>query len=196
MYENSGYDIGSLRDIAQRFPRVRIEFHSFQSNHTDSSMGKGYSEMLGISRVLHESMLLRDARRIVKCTGRLTVRNAGPLFRLSEGLEFDIMCTLRSHLSFASSRFFIASPEFFADYLAPMGSMIDDTKGVYFEHALACATTRALSERKRWAPFPIVPDIVGISGTSNERQTRSAVRRAAHALLHRLEIYSYARRGG
>jgi hypothetical protein len=195
MYENSGYDISSLRAIAGRFPHHTVEFHSFSGNEFGPSRGKGYSEMIGISHVITSSELIRSSRYVAKCTGRLTVANASKLFRLIENEEFDVMCTLRQHLSFANSRLFVAKPAFLADYLIPEAAIINDNEGVYFEHALACATGRAVADRKQWLPFPVFPVIRGISGTSNLSQTFSFQRSMLHSVFHKLEGYVFGRNG-
>ena len=195
MYENSGYDISSLRKIAQRFPLHHVEFHSFSGNECGATRGKGYSEMRGIARMLDSSELIRDCRYVAKCTGRLNVGNAKKLFSLIAKEDFDVMCTLREHISFANSRLFVTNRSFLSDYLVPAGEIINDYNGVYFEHALACATHKALSERKRWLPFPIFPVISGISGTSNLSQTFSLSRTAVHSALHRFERYAFSRKG-
>ena len=195
LYENSGYDIGPLKKIVSRFPGHNVEFHSFLGNDSGPSRGKGYSELAGIARVLSQSSLLQNCKYIAKCTGRLTVGNAAKLFRLIEAEQFDVMCPLKMNLRFAPSRFFVATPRFISDYLVPQQSIIDDNRGVFFEHALACATARALSDRGRWLPFPIFPDIRGISGTYGVSQTYTSLKRALLSMFHRLENYVYAREG-
>jgi hypothetical protein len=187
LYENSGYDISSLREIASRFPDHEVEFHSFVGNQSGPAKGKGYAELLGIARTLEASEFFNNCKYVAKCTGRLTVGNARKLFNAIEQTEFDVMCTLRDNLTFANSRLFVAKPAFISQYLIPQSTIIDDNQGIYFEHALACATMRALSDRKRWLPFPMLPDVRGVSGTSNISYTESAWRRAYHAGLHRLE---------
>jgi hypothetical protein len=193
LYENSGSDISSLRDTARRFPDHEVEFHSFSGNESGPSKGKGYSELLGIARILQESQLIRSGKFIVKCTGRFTVKNARKLFPMIEATEFDVMCTLGRNLTFADSRLFAARPEFLTQYLVPQQPIIDDCNGVFFEHALACATARALADRKRWAPFPIFPDIRGISGTFGVSQTFGARARARESIYHQFGNFLYKR---
>jgi hypothetical protein len=195
MFENSGYDISSLKEIASRYPEHEVEFHSFLGNQSGSSKGKGYSELLGMAHVLEKSELIKNCRLVAKCTGRLTVGNAKRLFGLIETKEFDVMCTLKRNLTFANSRLFVATPAFILQYLAPQASIIDDSRGIYLEHALACATARAISDRRRWLPFPIFPHIRGVSGTSNVSETFTVRRRALHSVFHWFENYIYEREG-
>jgi hypothetical protein len=192
LYENSGYDITSLREIAGQFPNHEVEFHSFQGNDAGASKGKGYPELLGIERVIAQSSLIQNCRCIAKCTGRLTVANGRKLFRLIDSLgvePFDIMCMMSKNFTFADSRFFVATPAFVSQYLIPLREIIDDNRGVFFEHALACAAAKALSERKRWLPFPILPDIRGISGTFDVSHRMGGRRRVQEAIFHRLRNY-------
>jgi hypothetical protein len=193
LYENSGSDISSLKDIAQRFPDLDVEFHSFFGNESGSSKGKGYAELLGIARTLEQSQLIRNCRFMVKCTGRITLANANKVFRLVNDMEFDVMCSLGRNLTFADSRLFAAKPSFISQYLIPQQAIIDDSNGVFFEHALACATARALSDRKRWLPFPVFPDIRGISGTFGASQTYGARKRALESVYHRVAKFIYER---
>jgi hypothetical protein len=192
-YENSGFDISSLREISHRFPEHEVEFHSFLGNESGASKGKGYSELMGIARVMEQSQLIGNCRLMVKCTGRLTVRNAAKLFRLIEDVEFDVMCTLGRNLAFADSRLFVAQPSFVSQYLIPQHTIIDDSNGVFFEHALACAMARALADRKRWRPFPLFPDIRGMSGTFDVSQTYGARKRMLESVYHHLGKFIYAR---
>ena len=192
-YENSGHDISTLERIARDFPQVEVEFHSFRGNQSGAERGKGYPELLGIARMLEQSALLQAGARIAKCSGRLTVSNARSLFAQFEPMKFDIMCTFRRNFTFADSRFFVASREFLADFLVPRIAMIDDNRGVFFEHALACAATRALSEGRQWRPFPEFVDVHGISGTFGVSQTFGLRRRLLETLYHRLGNFLNAR---
>jgi hypothetical protein len=191
LYENSGYDIGSLREIARRFPRHEVEFHSFEGNREAAARGKGYAELVGIARTLAESKLIKDDQLIVKCTGRLIVRNAVRLLTAIERERFDVMCTLHSYLSYAESRLFVATPAFISDYLLGQQEVIDDLHDVVFENALAYATARALADRKSWRPFPLLPVMEGVSGTTGGLLTNRPGKRLLRALSHRIRRFVY-----
>jgi hypothetical protein len=189
--ENSSYDQTSLKLLGASYDKCDIEYISLLGNQTGATKGKGHAELEMIRHAMANSKFLTNSDIIVKCTGRLTVRNAPQLFRSISLCKFDVMCTLKKNLTFADSRLFAATPAFFRDYLLPTLTMIDDSAGVYFEHALACATARALSERHSWQPFPSFPLIEGISGTDGKVKTNSLLIGATKTLYHRLRKCVY-----
>jgi hypothetical protein len=184
-YENSGYDLSSLTAIATHYPGHEVEFLSTCNNQGGSSRG--------ISRSLAQSKLVKESDIVVKCTGRLTVRNAAVVLESLSKCNFDVMCTLRKNLTFADTRLFAATPAFIAQYLIPQQEIIDDNKGVFLEHALACATTRALADRKTWLPFPHFPAIEGFSGTFGTSATIGPGSRLLKSLYHRTRNLFYSR---
>jgi hypothetical protein len=189
--ENSSYDLSSLKDIAAGYENCDTEFISFSGNQSGATKGKGYPELEMIRHALDTSALLAGSEIIIKCTGRLTVRNAAHLFRSMTKCDFDVMCALKSHLSIADSRVFAATPAFFRSYLFPKLSIVDDNSGVYFEHALARATASAISEHCKWRPFPSFPLIEGVSGTDGSIRTNSRLVGGAKMLYHRLRKFVY-----
>jgi hypothetical protein len=191
--ENSGYDLAPLQRLAT--PRVgkEVEFISFSGNQHGATKGKGYAELGMIEHAMQTSELIASSDVILKCTGRLTVRNATRVLQSMASCDFDVMCSLKHHLSFADSRLFAATPAFIRDYLRPKADLIDDNAGVYFEHALARATASALADRKRWRPFPVFPRIEGISGTDGRPMTNSPAKSVTKALYHQLRNFVYQR---
>jgi hypothetical protein len=191
LFENSGYDITPLKDIARRFPEHEVEFHSFFGNQDGPLRGKGYAELSGIARTLEQSDLIKEDCLIVKCTGRLTVRNARRLLETVSKCEFDIMCMLHDYLTYAESRLFIATRAFISNYLVAQQQHINDMDNVVFENALAYAAASAIADRKKWRPFPIFPIIEGRSGTTGNSITDSAGRRLVRSISYRLRKFSY-----
>jgi hypothetical protein len=190
-YENSGYDLSSLKKIALQFRNREVEFHSFLGNHNGAAKGKGYSELAGILRTIEGSKLITQDAVVAKCTGRLTVSNARQLFDLIASSDFDVMCTLKHYLTFAESRLFVATPGFITQYLGSRQEMINDIDGIFLEHALACATMTALADRKKWLPLPVYPDMRGISGTYGTSVTNRTGVRLMKSLYHRLRNSIY-----
>ena len=189
--ENSGYDLTPLKRLVAARAGREVEFITFSGNQQGATRGKGYAEIGIIEHAMAQSELISNSDVVVKCTGRLIVRNALRILRPLASSDFDIMCTLKRNLTFADSRLFAATPGFLRDYLFPRVDMIDDNAGITFEHALASATARALADRKRWRPFPIFPRIEGISGSDGLVMTNSAVKSAAKSLYHRLRNVGY-----
>jgi hypothetical protein len=188
--ENSGYDLAPLKRAAQGHG-CEIEFISFFGNQDGATKGKGYAELKIIEHALQESALLARSEVIVKCTGRLTVRNSMRVMRSIATSKFDVMCSLKQYLSFADSRLFAATPSFVRHHLLPQTHIIDDHAGVYFEHALACATASAVAEREQWRPFPTLPRIEGFSGTHGVSMTESRPVSSLKAGLHELRKFVY-----
>jgi hypothetical protein len=186
--ENSGYDLGRLEAVAAPFDGTQMEFISFNGNAVGTSRGKGFAELNLILHALSHSRLLSQAGTVIKCTGRFTVRSPQRLLARIGAEKFDVMCDIGRYLTFADSRFFAATPAFIADYLGREKDTVNDYNGIYLEHALACATARALADRKVWRPLPAAPQLVGISGTLGTRVTDGPGKRQVRLL------YSWLRR--
>lgn len=191
--ENSGYDLSNLRTLVDERPGCAVEFLSFDGNHHAATRGKGYAELELMKDALATSRVLASSGVIIKCTGRLIVPNARRVIRSITASDFDVMCTLKQNLSFADTRLFAATPQFLRDHLFPMVSLIDDDRGTYLEHAVACAVGDALAHRKKWRPFPILPRIQGISGTHGKLMTDSALIAAAKSVFNLLRNFVYRR---
>jgi hypothetical protein len=189
--ENSAHDLASLRRIADSQDRVEVEFLSFEDSGGGEQRGKGFAELEIICHGLANSRHLAASRLIVKCTGRLFLRNARALLSRVSDSTVDVMCDIMRHLTFADTRLFIATPEFISSYLMREREMIDDLKGVYFEHAMARATLKAVAGELVWLPFPIYPRLRGIAGTSGVVITDNIAKAAAKALVYRMRHFVY-----
>jgi hypothetical protein len=77
--ENSGYDLASLEALAARYAGAEVEFISFRGNESGANKGKGHAELGVLGHALATSRLLADCDVVLKCTGRLIVRNASKL---------------------------------------------------------------------------------------------------------------------
>lgn len=166
--ENSGYDLESLKNLSVSHNRLgkEIEFISFHGQSFPPDLGKGYGEMRILAHACQASRLITDTCMVVKATGRYYVENISALLGGMDG-GADIVCNLTRNLSYADSRLFFARKAFFERYLLPMQEMINDSQGLYFEHAFARAAHKAMGDGMRWSLFPCLPEIVGISGTEN-----------------------------
>lgn len=195
--ENSGVDLKELRSVVEnsRESDKVVEILSFDGRASfPSYLGKGYGEALILSHILDNSAVLADSARFIKVSGRYYVRNIKPLVdHLDSYRGIDIVCDLSENLSFADSRCFGGSVSFMRQYLCPMQEYINDTNGVYFEHILARATHRAISDGRRWSLLPCAPDIVGVSGTSNVPYKTSVVRRILKKVYYKVKRFVFLR---
>jgi hypothetical protein len=189
--ENSGHDLASLRRIADSQDHTDVEFLSLRDSGGGEARGKGYAELELISQGLAHSRHLSASRLIAKCTGRLYLRNSKALFSRINNLNVDVMCDIRGHLAFADTRIFMATPEFISSFLVREQEIIDDLKGVYFEHAMARATLKAVANNMIWLPFPIYPRLCGIAGTSGVVITDNIAKAAAKSVLYRVRDFVY-----
>jgi hypothetical protein len=165
LFENSGHPVHELQQIADLQTAVSVEILSASMNESGSSLGKGHSELIAMRTALARSRLLRECDWIAKCTGRLYVPNADSLLPDVLAPETSIVCNLKHDLTFADTRFFFATAGFLQNRLVPMLPVIDDSRHIYVEHALARATAAAIADGERWQPLARLPRYFGISGT-------------------------------
>jgi hypothetical protein len=189
--ENSGFDLAPLIGLAERQSRCKVEFISFRGNQDAAAKGKGYGEFQLIDHAMRSSSFIASSDVVVKCTGRLTVRNGAALFREMAAMKFDVMCSLMNCLSYADSRIFAATPAFMRQHLLPRIEMLDDGAGVNAEHALACAAASAIASRMAWRPFPLYPRLAGVSASTGLSAADPPAKRAVRTLYHRLRKALY-----
>lgn len=190
--ENSAFDLGRMQEIPGNDDE-RVEFLSFNGQGFPKEAGKGYGEVGILSHAVNNSSCLKHSKYVVKVTGRYYVKNISKIIKaieLDKGV--DIYCDLAKNLSYSDSRFFIASVDFLKEYLCPIRSTINDSSGVFFEHALARAAHRAMSDGRIWSPLPYLPDIVGVSGTSNTVYKRTYIRRLKRNVCNSVKRLAFA----
>jgi hypothetical protein len=190
--ENSGYDIDSLRRIpaAHGWTEAAVEFLSFDGQDFPRHRGKGFGETVNLEHVLSNSRLLasREAR-LLRVNGRNYVQNIGAFAdAIGPDTNTDILCDLRAMLIWGDGRVLGGSVRFFEHYVVPYGRDVDDSRGYYFEHALARAVHRAMADGLVWSPFPEPPRIQGFSGTSNQRHDEGPLLRMRKGLAHRARL--------
>jgi hypothetical protein len=129
-------------------------------------LGKSYGEALILERFAAAADI--TATHVVKCTGRLYVRNAR---RLLAGLDdgIDMLVRLRRDLRFADSRFFACRTALLPTLVADLKALIDDGAHVYMEHALARCALRYRGGGARIESFPLPPLLAGRSASNRRR---------------------------
>lgn len=135
--DNSGEEIEGL---IKNMDDSRIELLSFNGNNYDVCLGKGYGELEIIRYAMDHSRFLKNAKSVIKVTGRLIVKNLCEVTRLN----YRLFCR-PEHFIFANeltkphefdSRCFYASLDFLSCYFLNQPNTINDTEGRYFEHFL------------------------------------------------------------
>ena len=192
--ENSGFDLSELQEICGSHKTKHVELISFKCADFDGRLGKGYGEILCLEHALQESQLLQRSHQFLKTSGRYYLRNARPLLDfLSQNPQLEIMCDLKKNLTWADSRAFGGRVEFLRHYLIPLRESINDSADVFFEHALARATHRAMADARPWAMPPQSLDIEGVSATSNASYRVNPLRVFARRMLHQIKLTLEAR---
>src|SRR4029077_1158689 len=117
---------------------------SFDGQVFPEHLGKGYGETLNVEHALRQSRLLSGSGTlIVRVNGRNYVDNIDAFFRATKAT--DILCDFKQSLTWADGRILGGTKEFFEVYACPYGREVDDSKGYYYEHALARAIHRAMA---------------------------------------------------
>lgn len=175
--ENSGYDLSVLKNIVSEMNKSKqVEFISYYGQDFPRHLGKGYGEASALGRVISESMIFSKSEKFIKINGRYYIPNIDKFIETMR-FEVDVMTELSKNLLWSDSRVFGGSSKFIRDYLITEGKYVNDSAGVYMEHALARATHRAIADGLLWLPTPCVPYIDGLSGTANKAYSQSWLRR-------------------
>lgn len=159
--ENSNFPKESLgHDIISN---KNFEYLTYNGQDFSRSKGKGFGEINSFEYAFNNSILLKEADYVVKCNGRYFFKG----FSRFENFDADVVGDFSQELDFMDSRVFGFKHSFFNNYFLKYKNQIDDSKGIYFEHALAMAVHELLSNngKLRAIPFPLI--IEGYSGTGN-----------------------------
>jgi len=192
--ENSGFDLSSIKELveAENTTGKLVEFLSFDGQDFPRQLGKGYGENITLQYVSQYSQLLKKSGRFVKVNGRYYVSNIGAVMSQITP-DVEVVCDLSRNLSWADSRVFGGTREFLKKYLCPEGFKVNDSKGLFLEHALARAVHRAIADGRRWSFLPCVPKIRGISGTANIPYRNSHARGVAKSIVWCMKRFLFAR---
>lgn len=182
--ENSNYDLRNIERGATR----SVEFLQFDGQDFPRHLGKGVGEMLILRHAVETSRVLRECDHVIKVSGRYFVKNVHTIIQaLLRFPDTYVMADLQKELRWSDSYVFAFQPSFVPDYLWAYKDRLDDSKGFCFEHALARAAARAVSDGHRWRPLPARPIVTGISGTSGKPHHTGTIRAAVLELLHAIK---------
>ena len=161
--ENSNFSKKALGD--KILNHDNFEYLTFSGQDFSRSKGKGFGEINSLEYDFINSKFINNSDYIIKCSGRYFFKG----FSKTVKGDFDVIGNFNSKLNFMDSRVFAFKKTFFLEYFLKYKNIINDSKGVFFEHALAKAVHEALSKDGNWSPisFPII--IEGYSGTKNQR---------------------------
>jgi hypothetical protein len=166
--ENSGYDVSSIKRVAESLGRS-VELVSFTAPPFPEKMGKGYGEMLIIKQALENSKTIDASTILIKATGRIFFPNISTMIKRWNRIDFDVSCDLAPRLDWADTHLFAATGDFIFNYLIPECEFLDELAEpmLNFERIMARSTLKAIAAGKRWCPLPAAFRIDGMSGTYN-----------------------------
>ena len=161
MVDNSNF---SKKKLAEHIPEFdsKINYLTYDGRSDSVKKGTGRGEIEIFKYAYDNSELFRNADLIIKCSARYTFNNISKLLHLK---GIDLIGNFKNNLSFMDSRVFAFTPLFFINYFYFQKDIIDDSNGLYFEHALAIAAHSMLSDfQNKWMsiPFPLI--VNGVSG--------------------------------
>ena len=142
-----------------------FEYLTYSGQDFSRSKGKGFGEINSLEYAFNNSKFINISDYIIKCSGRYFFKGFSQIING----DFDVIGNFNSKLNFMDSRVFAFKKKFFLDFFLKYKNIINDSEGVFFEHALAKAVHETLSKDGNWnsIPFPII--IEGYSGTKNQR---------------------------
>lgn len=167
--ENSGFDLEEFKKIAKKFPQKKIEIISSNLNNSyPKKLGKGFGEYLCMKEVFKKSKIINRTDFFVKVSGRYYIKNFKEIIKCCKNFK-DINLYLKDNLRYADSHLMIGSKSFFLNYVLKETIKTNDSKGVFFEHCVARATLKAVSDGLSFNHLSVYPKIHGIIGTNNKR---------------------------
>ncbi len=165
--ENSNENISSQFEV--EIENKQLEILCFDGNKYDEKIGKGLGEMLCIEYGILHSSFIRQNPFIFKITGRykiLNLKNFIDFYKTHSDTE--LIADLTNNFKSSQSCIFGFKPFFAKKFLLNYTSILNDTSGIYFEHALAKAVLLAISENIKFYIFRYYPKIHAISGTTGK----------------------------
>lgn len=147
-----------LEDLAHQYKK-EFEWISFQGNTTKTQeKGKGYGEGEIIEYAINHSQLLAKSKMLMKLTGRFYVKNIDfILFFLSSRYSY-----LDYHAGYIDTRCYIVQKPDYLNFLLHAHENVNDEQKYYIENVFYNIAT---SCNGVFHPFPVVCNIIGISGS-------------------------------
>lgn len=187
--ENSGDP--SVAQVVTEF-REAVVIDSFRGNELSAVHGKGYGEAVILEHVAESIDTHTNAEYIVKCTGRLFVRNIAQLIRCLDSRP-DLVVKPTRDLRYADSRLFAVRRVALGSLLDGFKESVSDPEGVFFEHVLARQALRFAEQGKRVTTWPAPILYTGKSASTGRRYDSMASRLMwpVRLVLHRAHPARY-----
>ena len=191
--ENTCFDISN--DYFEYIKSGRLEILTFDGNNYDKKLGKGYGEALIIEYGFKKSQFIKEAKDIVKITGRLIIKNTEQLLNHSKpGTVYCNLVKAKSRKNTCYSIFFRVPKSFYTKYFLKNIDKINDENLYYFEHYLNDCCNAWKKDRGKWKEFWLPILICGQSGTSGANYNTSYsmyVKQFIRYITHKCGIYKF-----
>jgi len=185
--ENSNTDISPY--FKEAIVNQRLEILTFYGNDYPNYLGKGMGEMKCFEYAHAHSKFIANADFIFKVTGRHKILNFNKFLNAKEIKSCDVFADVIFNYTMVDSRFFGYTPIFFQKYLLPYKTYLNDSENRYFEHILARALFKSLSDGLNFLPFMFSLRIDGMSGTSNKKYNSSFISWFIKNSIKKLKFY-------
>ena len=166
--ENTMYDIST--EFRIHIDSGRLEYMTFDGNRYDRKKGKGYGEALIMKYAIEKSKLIKESKYIIKITGRIIITNIN---HFSSSFYYTFNNLFRSNINenFIPTYLFIARPFLIAKFVERYREKIKEvppTKESVEHQWFRALTKDTLFNNTTFIPFILIPNVVGISGTTGK----------------------------
>ena len=172
--ENSDEDLSAF--FIDAINDKRLEMLRFSGNDYAPEFGKGLGEMRCIEFAINNSSFIRETSFVFKITGRYKISNAGDFINFyRKHPDAELIADLTNNFTNSQSCIFGFRPFFAKTFLFKYASILNDSKRIYFEHALAKAVLSAISENIVFYIFRYYPRLYAVSGTTGKPYKKSFI---------------------
>lgn len=166
---NSGNDFSIFE--GETYRKDRFEYIYYQGNSFNPCLGKGYGEYDIIKYAMTHSRLLREAKNVIKITGRIIIQNITEIVAFTDMLllypkrkmYINIVYNKEESVETVDSKCFICAKDIIAD-IVRNDNPVDDSHQYYLETYLYDYLAKnQIMHYPTFAPFVVE----GYSGTFN-----------------------------
>lgn len=181
--DNSGYDIS--KDFIKYINGGRLEIITINNNNFDKKLGKGYGEGLILYHGIYNSKFINHNSIIIKISGRHIVKNIKQIYFLAQIASHSksfVCCDINNKSKSGISDCFIATYNFYDLFCNKYISLIDESKHIWFEHALYKAIID-FSRKNRFIFLPLPLYQKGCSGSTGNTFIKPGILRYSKHII-------------
>lgn len=177
--DNSGWDLNRIIAKLPEYDNERIEFISLPPEEFDITKGKGYNELLLITKAIEKSCLIREARCFFKVTGRYPIYNIRHFIEKADKFinrqDGDLYADIKDHKLYDwlhlgwnghsyDCRLFGVKVDYYNKHIAPLYVKCNDYNGNLLEGVLFDFVKH--NKGKMSLRFDIEPHFGGLEGSN------------------------------